>query len=321
MAILAGIDEAGYGPLLGPLVVSSAVVSIPEDLLKTDLWHALSGAVARGKKHLAGRLLITDSKKAYTRASGPVHLRKTVLASLGCISDQIPETAGQLVAALSPDCSDRLVGYPWYADLAQQPLGGNGDDVALASAVLQKTMDANDVRLLNISARCLDVGYFNQMVSAVKNKAGVLFTELCGLIEQAFQYSPSGGMLQVIVDRQGGRINYRQELCRMFPDMQLKILRQDCMTSSYEMHGGGRAMRIHFTVKADDRFLPVALASMTSKYLREVLIEGLNRYFLRHYGRLKPTAGYWQDGNRFIKDLETHLPNLKYDSQMLIRSR
>ena len=62
-----------------------------------------------------------------------------------------------------------------------------------------------------------------------------------------------------------------------------------------------------------------SLASMTSKYLREVLMESLNRYFLGMCPELKPTAGYWQDGQRFVKDLETHLPDYSYNAQQLIR--
>ena len=85
MVILAGIDEAGYGPLLGPLVVSVAALEMPAELLRADLWDHLSKAVAKDKKGFNGRLLITDSKKAYTPSSGIAHLRRTVLSSLAVI--------------------------------------------------------------------------------------------------------------------------------------------------------------------------------------------------------------------------------------------
>jgi len=70
MAILAGIDEAGFGPLLGPLVVSSSVFRTDADMSSADLWQVLRKSVGRTRSRLVGRLLIADSKKAYKRDEG-----------------------------------------------------------------------------------------------------------------------------------------------------------------------------------------------------------------------------------------------------------
>ena len=107
----------------------------------------------------------------------------------------------------------------------------------------------------------------------------------------------------------------------MFPNMELKILRESQANSSYELQANGRYMRLHFAVDADERFLPVSLASMVSKYLRELLVYNINQYFTNFEPNLKPTAGYWKDGLRFIQDLKTDLPHIKYDNNQLIRSR
>ena len=320
MAILVGIDEAGYGPLLGPLVASSVAFSIPDEHLKADMWHLLQRAVGKQKRQLAGRLLITDSKKAYTKSSGVTHLRRSVLASLACAGSSANNT-GKLLETLCPDCFSRTSQYPWYADLGDQMLGGDADDISLATSVLKNTMDAAGMKLLAINSSCLDVGHYNRLVSNVKNKANVLFTSICGLIQQALDRTPKGQMLQVIVDRQGGRIGYRKPLLKMFPEMKLKIIRQDEKMGSYELTGYGKVMRIHFAIKADDRFLPVALASMTSKYIRELMMDSINSHFGSQCDDLKPTAGYWQDGQRFVSDLAEKIPNVKYDEQMLIRCR
>ena len=323
MAILAGIDEAGYGPLLGPLVVSNAVFRIPDGLLRTNLWDVLHKAVSNQKKGLAGRLLITDSKKAYSRSSGIKHLKRTVHACLGAVSDNgyhPVTTTEQLIDRLCPNCAGRIKEYPWYKELHNQILTQEGDDMAIASGVLRRVMADNGIRLLGIYSRCLDVGFYNGRVETVKNKSRVLFTELCSLVLEALEKAVDNEMVQVVVDRQGGRINYQQELLRMLPGFSLSVIRQDEKMSSYELTGNGKTMRIHFCIKADTKYLPVCLASMTSKYLREVLMASLNDFFCNMCDELKPTAGYWQDGQRFIKDLQSMVPQLPLDRKRLIRT-
>jgi len=322
MATLVGIDEAGYGPLLGPLVVSAVGLEMPEGLLRADLWEVLTKAVSSQKRGLAGRLLIADSKKAYNRKKGIDPLRRSVLAGLHAWpnSPTTIETSGDILSLICPQLLDRVNLYPWYQKLAAQPLGHDAADISIAGGVLEKTMAARDISISSIQSRCLDVAFYNDRVGKVKNKSKVLFTEICSLIQQAFERDMSRTEpMQVIVDRQGGRINYQRELLRMFPEFSLSVIRQDETMSSYEMIRSGRTMRIHFCIKADSKYLTVALASMASKYLREVMMESLNRYFCGLCDDLKPTAGYWQDGQRFIRDLSARLEPHQFDKQKLVR--
>ncbi|MFC1794978.1 hypothetical protein ACFL3Q_15490 [Planctomycetota bacterium] len=319
MVILVGIDEAGYGPILGPLVVSSSIFTLPHNLLTSDLWQILSKSVSDRRKRLAGRLLITDSKKAYSKSIGIKHLERTVLTALKCL-DKEPATLTELLELLCPSCLERLSDYPWYQDIGDYSISIDMADKEIASAVLADDLTSNGIELLDLKSRCLDVAYYNKMVAAVKNKANVLFSATCSLIKSAYD-NFEGDDLQIVVDRQGGRVHYRKNLQRMFGDMELKILRESPATSSYELQAGGKAMRVHFVVGADGRFLPVSLASMVSKYLRELLIGNINRYFAGFSEDLKPTAGYWKDGLRFIEDIKTNLPHVRFDSDQLIRSR
>jgi len=306
MVVLVGIDEAGFGPILGPLVVSSSTFVLPHHLLTADLWQILAKSVGRSRKHLAGRLLIADSKKAYSKSLGIKQLRRTVLAALGCLGRK-PATLTELLKLLCPDCLERLNDYPWYREASSCDILDDSADTAIASAVLGDDLASNAVELTELRSCCLDVAYYNKMVSAVKNKAAVLFTATSRLIKNAFD-NFAGDDLQVIVDRQGGRVRYRRSLLRMFPDMQLRILKETPAASSYELQADGKRMRLHFTVDADNRFLPVSLASMLSKYLRELLVYNINRYFAGLHPGLRPTAGYWKDGLRFIEDLKKISP-------------
>ncbi len=319
MLVLVGIDEAGLGPILGPLVISSSAFSIPHNLLEANLWQTLRKSVSNKRKRLAGRLLVADSKKAYHRSDGIKHLERTVLACLNCLGKK-PSTLIELLGILCPDSLERLNDYPWHQDIGNHLLKVNEADIAIASSVLKDNLTSNGIELLELKSCCLDVAYYNKMVGAVKNKASVLFTAVCGLIKSAWD-SHSADELQVIIDRQGGRMRYRTSLQRMFPESELTILKETDTNSSYELTAGKRKTRVHFAVGADDRFLPVSLASMVSKYLRELQVEGLNRYFVGQCADLKPTAGYWKDGLRFIKDLKRYAPHIQYDNNQMIRCR
>jgi ribonuclease HII len=319
MAVLAGIDEAGYGPILGPLVVSSTAFSMPDSLLKADLWRVLKKSIGPTRRHLAGRLLVADSKIAYTKTIGIKHLQRTTLAMLGCMGES-PSELKKLFSLLCPDCLERLKAYPWYGQCDGLSLGIDSADIRIASQVLADDMGNRGVKLLDIRSNCLDVAHYNKLVNAVNNKSSVLFSTTAVLIKFIWDNYRDDN-IQIVVDRQGGKSHYRRDLQRMFPGLELAIIKESSGVSSYELKNSKRRMRIHFTVKADQNYLPVSLASMVSKYLRELLVERINHYFLDHHKELRPTAGYYKDGRRFIADLKTHIPHVKYDENQLIRCR
>ena len=335
MAILAGIDEAGFGPILGPLVVSSSIFRVPDNLVwvdstgspQADLWKILRTSISDKRTKLAGRLLVVDSKKAFSRSIGVKHLRRTVLAVLKHLGSE-PKRAGELLSALCPDCLEHLAEYPWYKQVDDYQLGGEDADIAIAASMLRADLASQHIELVGLKSRCLEVAYYNRMVAAVNNKAKVLFTAVAELMQSAVSEF-KGEDLEIVIDRQGGRSHYRRELQLMFGSAGLRIVREDQQVSSYEMIVGGRPfdsaqgrrVRVHFVVGADNRYLPVSLASMACKYIREVLMDNINRYFTGFNAAVRPTAGYWKDGLRFIEDIKTHIPQVNFDAKQLIRCR
>ena len=319
MAVLVGIDEAGFGPILGPLVVSSSTFRLPHNLIGVDLWQVLRKSLANKRRHIAGRLLIADSKRAYSKSLGIKHLERTILTCLKYL-DKEPVKLTEIIAFLCPECLERLSDYPWYKEARNYCIAADPSDIALASTVLSDDLATSGMKLLGLRSCCLDVAHYNKMVNNVKNKASVLFTATSRLIKDAFDEFGQEE-LQIIVDRQGGRVHYRATLQRMFADMELKILSESPAASSYELQTDGKTMRLHFVVGADERFLPVSLSSMVSKYIRELLVANINRYFAGFHADLRPTAGYWKDGLRFIKDLKENIPHVRYDHEQLVRCR
>jgi ribonuclease HII len=62
-------------------------------------------------------------------------------------------------------------------------------------------------------------------------------------------------------------------------------------------------MIVMFMPEAESAHLPVALASMAAKLTRELLMARFNRYWQARMPELKPTAGYRQDGWRWLQEL------------------
>ena len=81
-------------------------------------------------------------------------------------------------------------------------------------------------------------------------------------------------------------------------------------------------VRVVARLEADSEqaHLPAALASMTAKLVRELHMARLNRFFGARIPDLKPTAGYVQDGRRFVQEVDPLLRKLKLDEHQLIRS-
>src|SRR4051794_33903444 len=106
-----GIDEAGYGPNLGPLVLTAVVAEGPGDR-PPDLWEDLAATVARAGSR-DDRLWVDDSKKIYGGGQGLDRLEAACLATLAASGRTLPATLGSLLAALEAGSLAEAELSPW----------------------------------------------------------------------------------------------------------------------------------------------------------------------------------------------------------------
>jgi ribonuclease HII len=329
MTLWAGIDEAGYGPRLGPLVVAGAAFLMPGTPSEGILWELLRDAVTREARGSDGRLVVNDSKQVYSPAQGLRRLEEAVLAFAALCAGRPMRTVGELLALLQGGRPPQQeTAEPWFeqAPALALPLESNASAVASKAQSLAQACRAAGVRVLAARAAVVFTPEYNRIVAATRNKSLLLFQK-CGLLLQELWRHAGSAESHMLVDKHGGRMRYRDLLRDAFPDCSCDIVAEGDACSSYRIaepagQAAGRAARalhLSFREGGDCVALPTALGSMIAKYVREVHMHAFNAYWCARVEGLKPTAGYAADARRFLRDIRGVVAAERVDVGTLVR--
>ncbi len=303
MKYFIGVDEAGYGPNLGPLVVAATLWKTDESATEDSLSRALSPDFCPRNWMLGCALVpLGDSKQLYQSSSGLATLEAGLLALL-FMRDVPCQTLGEVLQRVGREhTAAELKNLLWYSGYESLPVPKTlpMEEVRRLAALASASLAANRIELIGFQAAVITEPRFNAAVHQSGSKAEILSSTTLELVVQLAQQCDAP--IEIFCDRQGGRKNYLPQLLRAMPDEWFVETAISNARSSYQ-NSGAQKLQIHFSV-GGDRFPPTALASMLAKYLRERLMEPLNAFWSQHVSGLRPTAGYPVDAQRFRAEIE-----------------
>ena len=325
MGLLIGMDEAGYGPNLGPLVVTVTVWEVPGSPREFDLWAAMSDVASQTPSKEPLRLQIADSKQVYSPGKGLAALEKSVLSALRLLGRE-PRTFLQLCDELTAvnDSEKRHHGCRLTA-VGNRPEWLNRDrslpsevEASLIGDIATKWLDCCQragVRLRAIRSEIVQPERFNALVRECDNKALALSRLSLNLLRSVWNPDDEQPTL-VICDKHGGRNRYDDLLAEVLDDRMIFAVGESRERSVYRV--GSTELR--FQMKAEANF-PVALASLVCKYVRELSMQVFNQFWAEQVPGLRPTAGYPVDALRFKQDIAEAQARLAITDDVLWRER
>ncbi|MEE2890170.1 MAG: hypothetical protein VX404_06975 [Planctomycetota bacterium] len=321
---LAGLDEAGYGPRLGPMVIGFVTLESHEPIEADAPWDLLGPLIGHAGRRDKNVISVADSKKLHRPGTGDLsRLEEGVLAFIGAERDNLPRTFRELIDHCTENRSSYLDEYPWYRG-QDLDLPYSCSSVNLSGKIrrLQRTLDRCSIRAREVRAIPLEVREFNSQVKQRGGKGAVDGWAMGRFLNWLWRQEDRK-TIKVWTDRLGGRERYGPMLYPLFPGCKFKILEQDKDRQSYRAtdEEDKRVIEVRFRKDCEQHSFCTALASMTAKYLRELHMVLLNRWWSQQVPDLKPTAGYPQDAGRFIGEVERARKTLGIDTGLLVRSR
>src|ERR1700722_9582678 len=181
MAWVLGVDEAGYGPNLGPFVMSAVACRTPDALTRSCLWKALHLAVRRGGKN-DGRLLVDDSKAIYSAGKGLAGLECGLFTLLGPSA-----TLDELLKRLCPDDHREVATEVWYTGTTALPADSDLADLELLRERFSRACSSADVTCWVVASTVVCPARFNALVDLTGSKGSVLAHAFIRLLQRGLE--------------------------------------------------------------------------------------------------------------------------------------
>lgn len=311
-----GIDEAGYGPTLGPFIMALSAVGFPERLpAEESCWSVLSPWIRshfglRGKED--NRLIVGDSKKIKVMSRGQWLLGSPWRT---LFDPQMPETISINDYLERVEC----IGAK---ELKQEFWWNGNEPIVLGKAQVELHSSGNFLPKFRARVLAQTVESFNHTCRHSASKGAVTARAWKLLVGSFLDSVEAGDTVDILTDKQGGRNQYSGMVVDALDGgIEIVTEREAPLESVYRISGNPIEILFRFMPRAETESPAVAIASMIAKHLRDELMKIFNQWWGNIIQNLKPTAGYPGDALRFVDIIRPVAKQMGIPMNLIVRER
>ncbi len=254
-----GIDENGYGPFIGPLIVTGIGFDMPYDsIYSADV------------DFLRAREFIKDSKRIFTRTESSYKKGEGIALSLLRLSGFTGNSFFELIKYLFDRDSEIT------ADFALPAFGGQSNNNRLVEMFKNR-----DIYVKTIKSSLFDAVRFNKQALKLPTKAFIDFLGFADVIR--------GLKADIFLCGKIGGTSHYQRFFKYF-GIEATVLGEKREVSEYNVQNS----HVIFLLNGDERFVPLMAASIVGKYIRELYMKSISMYF-GYAGVIPYASGYYHD--------------------------
>ena len=206
MPFLLGVDEAGYGPNLGPLLISASLWEVSEETRGDELYRLLQSVIrplaAGAAKAADRRVVIADSKAIYQSGKGWNLLERGLWAAWGLIQER-PANCGEVWKLLTGrDAGPRREALCDGCDSLPVPRDLDFEDIDRLRPRLCEALAEAGVRLAALSSVAVFPREFNDAVDRGESKGTALSRWTLQLVARMIE-PLAHGPISVLCDKHG----------------------------------------------------------------------------------------------------------------------
>jgi ribonuclease HII len=253
---ITGIDENGFGPVMGPLIITGTTINIKKTPVR---W-------------LPG---ISDSKKFFPVRSikNFKKIEETVIALFFLLKKYFPESPEEIICKLCIENTCPARDDFCHKNIPQTYIWADKEQAKKLAENFALWSEKENFEIENIESRPVCVKEFNAFTGRGDSKFFLNFTNFCKVVNNIRDKKN----LEVQAGRIGSMLYYSKFLRYSFPAGEIEILQETPAKAIYGIHEKNKSFTFAFFTDVETISFPAAVSSIVGKYIREIFMESIRK--------------------------------------------